>query len=292
MEIGGGIVTLKLFTFCVNIDRTPLRILNQQLQTLLLGLDKFTPDYELIVYSNYLKEYTHPKVQLREYYDLTNEPYYSEGESAKWLNLSWNKINIYKDLYDEFGNDYAWVDLDTIFCADVSYLNNLDNYFIVTGGSIEKPHIIFNNDDTYTVPYKHYIQGNFWKLNKQLYVKMMDIFNLLKQRGLQLQFDGQSLFNYCYHYLNYDLNLLGGNVYEDNIYGLGVWSNKNIEDEGLEEINVFVESSKIYDVIFEDGYLYFNNLPNNPIHIWSFTTHSYSTICNTKAFYKLMMWGE
>ena len=146
----------------------------------------------------------------------------------------------------------------------------------MTGGSIEKPHIIFNNDDSYTVPYKHYIQGNFWKLNKQLYAKMIDIFNLLKHRGLQLQYDGQSLFNYCYHYLNYDLNLLGGNVYEDNIYGLGVWSN----------------ITKIYDVIFEGGNLYFNNLPNNPLHIWSLTTNSYSTICNTKAFYKLMMWGE
>ena len=283
MEIGGGVMTLKLFTFCVNIDRTPLRILNQQLQTLLLGLDKFTPDYELIVYSNYLKEYAHPKVQLREYYDLTDEPYYVEGESAKWLNLSWNKINIYKDLYDESGNDYAWVDLDTIFCADVSYLNNLDNYFIVTGGSIEKPHIIFNNDDSYTVSYKHYIQGNFWKLNKQLYVKMMDIFNLLKHRGLQLQFDGQSLFNYCYHYLNYDLNLLGGNVYEDNIYGLGLWT---IPQE------ITVSNAKIYDLIFNQGVMYFKDLPHNPLHIWSFTSHSYSSLSNTKAFNKLVRFGE
>tara|TARA_R110000765_G_scaffold217304_1_gene321933 strand:+ start:138 stop:968 length:831 start_codon:yes stop_codon:yes gene_type:complete len=276
-------MTLKLFTFSVDIGRTPLRILNQQLQTLLKGLDKFISNYELIIYSNYIKEYAHPKVQLREYYDKTEEPHYLEGDLAQWLNLSWNKINIYKDLNDEFGNDYAWVDLDTIFCADVSYLNDLDNYFIVTGGSIEKPHIIFNNDDSFTVPYKNYIQGNFWKLNKQLYAKMMDIFNLLKHRGLQLQYDGQSLFNYCYHYLNYDLNLLGGNVYKDTIYGLGLWT---MPQERT------VSNAKIYDLIFNEGVMYFKDLPHNPLHIWSFTSHSYSSLSNTKAFNKLLRFGE
>ena len=43
----------------------------------------------------------------------------------------------FRDLYDEFKVDYAWIDVDTIITADISYVNELTNCFIDNGGNCE-----------------------------------------------------------------------------------------------------------------------------------------------------------
>jgi hypothetical protein len=35
-------------------------------------------------------------------------------------------LNIYKDLYDEFNENFSWIDLDTIISYDISYINEID----------------------------------------------------------------------------------------------------------------------------------------------------------------------
>ena len=52
------------------------------------------------------------------------------AEESDFLNLSFNKINIYKDLYDEFKMNFVWIDLDTFICSDISYLDDLPNIFL------------------------------------------------------------------------------------------------------------------------------------------------------------------
>ena len=279
----GILMTLKLYTFCVDINRNKITTLNAQLNTLINSLDAFTKDYELILYSNYLKEFSHDKVILREYYDNAEEKYYKESDVASWLNLSFNKLSIYYDLLNETGDSYAWVDLDTIFCADMSYLEALDNFFITTNGDIEKPHPIFNNNEDYVIPYKDYIQGNFWKLNYELYHSMKNVLHELNEQGLVLQYDCQSLFNYCHYYLDYKLNLLGNNLYENTIYGLGVWSEHNEEDG-----NNYIKSSKVYNLKMIDGELFFMDSLKSPIHLWSFTNTSYESLLTVKEFYKII----
>jgi hypothetical protein len=62
-----------------------------------------------------------------------------EGSAVRnrWHKLSFNKIHVFKNLYDEYGGVcFTWIDLDTIVLADMSYLNGVDNYFVMHGGAV------------------------------------------------------------------------------------------------------------------------------------------------------------
>jgi hypothetical protein len=275
-------MTLKLFTFCVDIHKWPTNYLTFALDTLVKSLERFTPDFELLVFTNYVDTHHNPNVEIRPYYEGIISDYYQENQDEKWLNLSFNKLSVYRDLYEEFQESYTWIDLDTIICSDLSYLNELENAFVGTCGDISTPHPLFIDDCEYHIPYQDYIQGNLWKITPSLYGCMMEILDELNDKGLKLQYDCQSLFNYCYHFLDYDFHILGQNIYDDKVYGLGVWSNDDFS----------IKQSLILDLVFEKGVLTLKTEPNKEIHVWSFTFANFISIMNTKTFHRLGLFSD
>ena len=101
--------------------------------------------------------------------------------------VSFNKINIYKDLYDEYKKNYIWIDLDTIICYNIDYINDLSNVFIENGGDCINKNTLFTNNNSIVVPRNRYIQGNFWKLDIELYYKLIETLDDLNKENLKLR---------------------------------------------------------------------------------------------------------
>jgi len=270
-----------LYTFCCDINRFDKSQLSNVLKMLLKSLDKNVSEYKLICFSNFIDQLKTDidhmyNIEFREYYDNTENKLYS----CKWQNLSFNKINVYKDLYDEFQTNFCWIDLDTIICADVSYINDLSNVFIENGGNCTRENLLFSNDNSITIPRNRYIQGNFWKLSINLYEELMKTLKELNDKNLKLRYDLQDLFGY-YIYIKNDesnckVNVIGKNVKEEIVNGLCVWEESgdcHPSIEGLENL-----------YITETGELKSNFYPDKVIHILSFTFYKILELYETKQF--------
>lgn len=264
---------MYLFTFLVDIGRYSENNMKDVLNILISSLDFFVKKYTLIIFTNIELIIKNNKIIIRKYYDNCEKNY----GNNKWLNLSFNKINIYKDLYDEFKINFTWIDLDTIIVNDISYLDDLSNFFIENGGSNETPNIIFNNDSTITVPRKNYIQGNMWKLNIELYNNLISCFKILKEKKLNLRYDLQDLFNYYIHVLNNknNINIIGYNYKINTINGLCVWSNDGIGHATM---------SGLKNLYFENNILKSKYYSDKEVHILSFTFYTLIKLYNTDEF--------
>lgn len=257
-----------LYTFCCDINRFSKSDLSNVFKILLKSLHKNVSEYKLICFSNFIDDLKTDidhmyNVEFREYYDNSESKMYS----CKWQNLSFNKINIYKDLYDEFQTNFCWVDLDTIICSDISYVNDLSNVFIENGGKCTRENLLFSNDNSITIPRNRYIQGNFWKLSIELYYELMKTLKQLSDKNLKLRYDLQDLIGY-YIYIKNDeskcnVNVIGKNVKEEIVNGLCVWEESgdcHPSTEGLQNL-----------YITESGGLKSKFYPDKNIHILSFT---------------------
>ena len=262
---------LHLFTFCVDIQKIPKSDLVRCLNFLILGLDKHVQEYKLTVYSNFLNSHENPSVQIRQYYDKQTNRMYAN----KWLNLSFNKINIWKDLYDEQKIEYTWLDLDTFVCYDISYYNNLSNLFIKNQGRCQIKNVLFHNNNQITVPRHEYIQGNVWKLNLELYHQLFQTLDIIKRQRLQPRYDLQDIFNYHQRLHPNSLTVL-----DESINGLGVWDPKTKTHATLLGLkNIYVK----------DGIYYTKLIENKPIHILSFTFMTLRKLWNTPQFKTLFL---
>lgn len=184
--------TVHFYTFCVDIKSHSQDDLIFALKMLLDSIHKHVKKYKLICYTNFAKKYnlsTQYNIAYREYYDNSKFKLYDN----MFLNLSFNKINIYKDLYDEYNIDFTWIDLDTIITADISYINNFTNVFIENGGVCQDKNTLFTNNNSITVPRYQYIQGNFWKLDVDLYHKLIETLIEILDQKLILRYDLQDL---------------------------------------------------------------------------------------------------
>jgi len=271
---------MLLYTFCVDIGRHRRVDLMAVFDNLMNSIHKHIPEYKMICFTNFdneLKLNVGEKynVEYRKYYDKQVRKLYND----KWLNLSFNKINIYRDLYEEFKEDYCWIDLDTVVCYDISYMNNLSNVFIENGGIAMHDNILFTNDKSITVPRNRYIQGDFWKLNIELYNKLMVTLDVITKQGLCLRYDLQDLFTY-YRYIFPDgehagMNIIGNNIRNETINGLCVWSkagNTHATMDGLR--NLFVEN----------GHMKSKFYPTKEIHLLSFTFFTLTNLYKTNEF--------
>ena len=160
---------LLLYTFCCDIGRHSKSELIKVFNLLMNSIHKNISSYKLLCFTNFTNKLSKEiskkyNIEYRDYYDKRIIKLYNN----EWLNLSFNKINIYKDLYDEFNRDFCWIDLDTIICQDISYINDLSNVFIENGGTCLNKNVLFSNNSSITVPGNRYIQGNFWKININL----------------------------------------------------------------------------------------------------------------------------
>lgn len=277
---------LLLYTFCCYIGRHNKPELIKALNLLTKSIHKHVSNYKLICFTNFtneLKEQIDKKynIEYRQYYDKQKIKLYSNS----WLNLSFNKINIYKDLYDEFNKDFCWIDLDTIICEDITYINKLSNVFIENGGSCLNKNILFNNNSSITVPRNRYIQGNFWKINIDLYNNLMNTLDNLVKKKLTLRYDLQDLFTYYIYIENNgnckDINILGNNIKSDSINGLSVWSivgNTHASKSGLDKL--YLENKILRSKLY----------PNKRIEILSFTFATLKQLYNTEKFKELFIY--
>jgi|TARA_B100000795_G_scaffold270068_1_gene262444 hypothetical protein len=269
---------MLFFTFCVDIGKHSRSTLVNTLLMMLKSIHNKIPDYTIICFTNFtIKNKNNYNIQFRRYYNRRLKLYKNE-----WLNLSFNKINIYKDLYDEFKRDFIWIDLDTIVTYDISYLNMLTNVFIETGGECQERWELFHNS-TISVPTHKYVQGNFWKLNIAMYNVLMQTLRELINKNLKMRFDLQDLFNY-YIFIQdngelKNINILGNNIRKNTINGLGIWSeNRTV----LLHANVNGLNNLYYDNKQLKTRFY-----NKEIHLVSFTFDTLKKLQNNNQFNKL-----
>lgn len=270
---------MLFYTFCVDIGRHSKTDLCKILIILLKSLHKYIENYKLLCFTNFEIVNIDEKynIEFRNYYDNAKTKIYND----KWLNLSFNKINIYKDLYDEFNKDFTWIDLDTIIAFDISYIDNFSNIFIENGGNCINKNVLFSNNNTITVPRNKYIQGNFWKLNIGLYNELIKTYEELNKVNLILRYDLQDLFSYHIYIKKGNLNcinILGNNVRKESINGLCIWSklaNTHATVEGLN--NLYIDKNIIKSKFY----------PDKEIHIISFTFHTLLKLYNENKFNKL-----
>jgi hypothetical protein len=249
-------------------------ILSRTLKLMTDSLDTFVKDYKIIVFTNFDTGVINKNIEYKEYYN-NNPRIYTSG----FLNLSLNKIYLYKDLYDLHKIDYIWIDLDTIVTYDISYINSIPNCFIENGGTCINNNILFNNNNTISVPRNRYIQGNFWKLNIMLYNELMKCFKELTKKKLILRYDLQDLFSY-YIYIKKegdttDIFILGNTYLKNSLNGLAIWDirgNTHATEDGLKNLR------------FENKILKSNLYPEKEIHIVSFTFGSLNRLWDKNIF--------
>ena len=262
--------SLKLFTFCFYIGKNTYQELVRMLYVLLASLDKFHPDFFLVVYHNLGITIDDPRVQCRGWSwgdrggdaerlllaaDGCDGNVWVEGSAVRnrWHKLSFNKIHVFKNLYDEYdGVCFTWIDLDTIVLADMSYLNEVDNYFVMHGGAVsDRMHDVLVGGGggggggaggagggrvIWAIPERTYIQGSFWKLNLPLYHEVLRLDSLFRENGVRLKYDLQSIFavmawggGLCPFYdgvsrvLDGSMLVIGENFMPGVMNGLGVW---------------------------------------------------------------------
>ena len=277
---------LLFYTFCCDIGKHTKPDLIKVLNTLMNSIHKNISNYKLLCFTNFTNELSK---KINQKYNIEFIEYYYKEKfklyDNAWLNLSFNKINIYKDLHDEFNRDFCWIDLDTIICQDISYINDLSNVFIENGGTYSGKNLLFSNNSSITVPRNRYIQGNFWKLNIKLYNNLMNTLVSLINKNLKLRYDLQDLFSY-YIYIenngeNKDINILGNNIKNDIINGLAIWSingNTHATQSGID--NLYLDNNMLKSKFY----------PDKSIHILSFTFDSLKKLYNSEKFKQLFIY--
>lgn len=275
---------IYFFTFCVDIDRHTKKELIDTLILLNNSLKKYHNEYELRVFSNFQINLLDKHIIFEDYFD--NEKLINYDN--RWYNLSYNKINIYKYLYDNHLKDYIWIDLDTIVVHELYYINNFQSYFIDTGGSSKDPHNLIQNDYTIVIPRNKWIQGNVWKLNINLYNKIIELNILFINKKKLFNYDLQSLFTYYFYFVlggNYDtlknngIFISGRNCCLNVLNGLSIWhpnGNTHASKQGLE--NMFWKNNNLKSKYYS----------NKDIHIVSFTFITLKQLRNFNKFNEII----
>tara|TARA_B100000401_G_scaffold421945_1_gene348565 strand:- start:1141 stop:1971 length:831 start_codon:yes stop_codon:yes gene_type:complete len=269
---------MKFFTFCVFINRITKIELENALYMLVLSMEKNLQVYHLSCFINYsinFERFKEFNVSFYEYYDNKTLSCYNDN----WLNMSFNKLNIYKDLYDNTCINHIWIDLDTIIATDISYMNSYSNIFIENGGLSNKNCYLFTNNNTINIPLNKYIQGNFWKINIEIYKELMRLYEDIKSKNLILKYDTQTLFSYyIYYYLKGNLEniyILGNNLKSDTLNGLAIWNKNGNTHATLEGLyNLYLEDNKLKSKFYQ----------NKEIHIVSFTFFTLNEIKKNNYF--------
>ena len=274
---------IHLFTVCVDIGRHSKSELVRVMNILINSLEK-TNKYHLHVFTNFSFFLNNSNITVEPYFGISEIDIYSD----KWLNLSFNKIHIYKYLLNKYGIDFTWIDLDTIVAANIEYINDLSSVFIDTGGTNKDPHNLIENNTAYMVSRDIWIQGNFWKLNIDLYNRFININTLMNQKNMRFNYDLQSLFTYYFYFIlnGYDndiliknsITILGKNYKPYLLNGLAVWDKNG--DQHANHIG-------LENLYFQNGLLKSHFYPGKEIHLVSFTFFTLKTIMYSNKFIEL-----
>lgn len=276
---------IYLFTFCVYINRHSEFLMVKALELLILSLEKYNNNFELHIFKNFEINILSPNIKFHDYFGSKYKNY-----DDNWLDLSFNKINIYKYLHDIFNIDFIWVDIDTIVTSNIEYINDIESYFIDNGGKTNVLQYLFIDNKEYVIEHNKWIQGNFWKLNIKLFNILMEIHSNFKNKNMKFSYDLQSLFTYYFYYiLNGDYNtLLNNNIYiagrnykENTLNGLCIWSSDGSTHANLEGLNnLFFDNNKK---------LRSNYYKDKEIHFVSFTFFTLTNLIYTDKFKELFI---
>lgn len=272
---------IYLYTFCVFINRFSQEELKNALSCLVSSLNK-TNKYELHIFTNIdISSYASTNIIIHEYFDNSQHIY-----DDKWLNLSFNKIHIYKFLFDTYDIDFTWIDLDTIVVDNIEYIQELPCAFIDIGGNNKDPNLLLTNTDIH-IPRELWIQGNFWKINKRLYTIFIELNTAKNKQGQFFCYDLQSIYTYYFYYvlqcendnlLRNGIYIIGRNYKTTVLNGLAIWNengNKHPNMDGL---------SNLY---YEEGKMKSHLYPENEIHFLSFTFYTLNQLIQTTKFIEL-----
>ena len=273
---------LHLYTFCVDIGKHSKVELLHVLQILINSLDK-TNVYKLHIFTNFDIQIKNSNIVIHNYFDNNINIY-----NNRWLNLSFNKINIYKYLHDTYNIDFIWIDLDTVVTYDLSYINDFSSYFIDCDGIDELPHELIINSNIY-IPRNKWVQGNIWKLNINLYNKLIEIYNDISCKNMIFNYDLQSLFTYYFYFildgsektlLTNNIFIIGRNIKKNILNGLSIWDPNGNTHANINGLN---------NLYYENKILKSNFYPNKEIHIVSFTFDTLKQLYNTNKFKELFI---
>lgn len=273
---------LYLYTFCVDIGKHSKVELLHVLQILINSLDK-TNVYKLHIFTNFDIQIKNSNIVIHNYFDNNINIY-----NNRWLNLSFNKINIYKYLHDTYNIDFIWIDLDTVVTYDLSYINDFSSYFIDCDGIDELPHELIINSNIY-IPRNKWVQGNIWKLNINLYNKLIEIYNDISCKNMIFNYDLQSLFTYYFYFildgsektlLTNNIFIIGRNIKKNILNGLSIWDPNGNTHANINGLN---------NLYYENKILKSNFYPNKEIHIVSFTFDTLKQLYNTNKFKELFI---
>ena len=349
--VAPSVTSLKLFTFCFYIGKNSYQELVRMLFVLIASLDQYHPDFFLVVYHNLGIVIDDPRVRMinggvsppnggggggsewevKDGGDGGSERLlldadgcagnvWVEGSAVRnrWYKLNFNRVHAFKNLYDEYdGECFTWIDLDTIVLADLSYLAEVDNYFIFHGGrgSGERMHDVLvggggggggvggvGGDVLWSVPEALYIHGSFWKLNLSLYHEVLRLDSVFRENGVRLKYDVQSIFSVmarggggggygrCPFYdgpsraMTGSMLVIGENIRVCVMNGLGVWDNKD-------SVGNHVNTESLENFRWSDGGSIFRTsmYPDKEIHILSLTFDSFfmSNVCGSSDFARL-----
>jgi hypothetical protein len=278
---------LHFFSFLCMIGKNSIEEMNFALSNLIKSLDKHIINYKFVLFTNLNLDLNHPKIEIKQYYDNSPTKNYYNGSMGTWLNMSFNKLFIWKNLYDEYKQNFIWTDLDLIVTHDIEYLENIDNFFVPHGGNREdKVYPIIENK--LYVEMNKYIQGAFWKINLDLYNKLIDTLNVLNKSNIKIKYDSQGLFSY-YLYSVIDnkfdesnIKVLGINFLPNVMGGLGIWCN---DPHNQKHCNV----DALNNLFWENCILKTNYYLDKEIHFVMFTFDTLRVIANTQKFKELFM---
>lgn len=255
---------LNLFTFCVDIGKWSQKQLVDILRIFIKSLNKKNK-YQLHIFTNFNIPIKQNNIIYHKYINCGKE------FDEPWINMNYYRIEKYKYLYDKYKINFTWIDIDTIICTNLDYINNYKCFFINRGGLTNNLRNIFSNNNDYKVQCKKYIQGNFWKININIYNELMKIYNELKEKRLKLKYDIQDLFNYYIHYYLKDSNelkkrnieILGDTIHTNCIYGESLWNKKrNVHANYASMKRLYTENGKLKSLLHDK---------NKEVHICSFT---------------------
>lgn len=278
---------LHFFSFFCQIGKNSLEEMHFALVNLIKSLDKHVVNYKFVLFTNINLKIEHPNIEIKQYYDNSPTKNYYNGSMGTWLNMSFNKLFIWKDLYEEYKQNFIWTDLDLIVTHDIKYLNNIENFFIPHGGNREdKVYPIIEN--YLYIEINKYIQGAFWKININTYNELLNTLNKLNESNIKISYDSQGLFSYyLYNVINsrfddLDIKVLGLNFLPNVMGGLGIWCNDphNQKHCNIEALN---------NLFLENDILKTNYYPNKEIHFVMFTFDTLKLIANTPKFKELFM---
>lgn len=248
-------------SFCFNIGRIHPIVLLKAAQGLINSLNEFENNYAFTIYTNMKELHTLPLASQSNItiIDMGLEAIPKEYGGNVWHNLSTYKFTVIKQLTESTGIVPIWVDLDTTVCRNIDHLVNYDNFFIMQGTGTTSPFPIFKD---IAVPSNIYIQGNIWKLNKELIEYFDEIWNSFTDQ--KPDYDLQGMFNYAYHFkqMNTKMMILGKDMDADTVNGLDVVNYATLQHPNIADMK---------DTIISTSEGIVQKTTNRKIQFFSFT---------------------